>query len=237
MIEDRELILQRLSSFSLSPAESTFPYFFRTNLLRAEIKEAVKSYLVPFQKEVHLALSGGVDSTVLLYTLREVANGRTIIPHCIYSNDDSKDLSYARAVCSAVGLPLHAHSFSDTGEDKYKSLYELVSRETNVILSGDCINELLGGYYKHMSDPSAYSSFLEALPTAHLEPMQEWSNKYGVRVLLPYATSRVMEAASSFTPAECYGPERRKDPMYSIAKSMGVPADILERKKMGLCSA
>jgi hypothetical protein len=56
-------------------------------------------------------------------------------------------------------------------------------------------------------------------------------------VYLPYGEPEVLAAAARFCVHELVDGDARKKPMLALARKIGVPEEIVSRKKFGLCSA
>ena len=114
-----------------------------------------------------------------------------------------------------------------------------VSAYTDTVVSGDCIDELLGGYYDHLppAGERAFRRRLADLIPGHLEPLEACSSAFGVRVLLPYGDTEFMRACSVFGFNEMVAGRERKRPVYDLARRHGVMEGVLLRRKRGLVSA
>ena len=120
-----------------------------------------------------------------------------------------------------------------------------------MLFRSDIIDELMGGYWKHINpeglfNPSgniskdrhkALEHFRSRLIPDHLIPMNKTSSYFGVQVFLPYGSKEVMDCTKQFSIKEIFGNNTRKKPIYDIAKKCKINKDIIERRKYGLVSA
>lgn len=188
---------------------------------------------------LHLALSGGVDSSLLLAMLLSMKR-QGIVAHTLGTSEDYPDVVHAKILAEAFPQAEYRHHIIPpyTG-DAYFALYAALEGETDSIISGDVIDELAGGYYIHQQSEDkgeALYGELGCLKARHLNFMNEASTKYGIIVYLPYATAGVFEAMAAFRIDELVDNKERKMPIYDLAAKYGVPQAILDRRKMGLVS-
>jgi asparagine synthetase B (glutamine-hydrolysing) len=256
MIDDRNRIFDQLRTFVWKPSVQSFG--MKLGLLEKAISRATWNIGNRcFEKMgcVHLALSGGVDSTLLLYKFIE--HGFPVVAHTMASHEEHPDLVHARqAVNQAKGDVRHeAHLREATEEetrrsnrllgmekdrpDNYLLLMEEVHRHTHDIICGDCIDEMMGGYYRHLDSPTegTFQELIGRLIPNHLIPLDRCSSLYRVRVHLPYADTRVLDACQRFYFQELIVEGERKKPICELARQAGVPGEIIERRKRGLVSA
>lgn len=161
--------------------------------------------------------------------------------HC--TEITQEDLAQSNRLLAQEGQPV----------DNYFMLLKCLRSHTNSFLNCDCIDELLGGYYSHQK-PNALHCFqvdltveenrslalahhLSRLVPDHLEILQKFSTHYNMGVWCPYANPNVFWAASAFSVSELIDNETRKKPMVELARKVGVPEEIILRRKYGLCSA
>lgn len=247
---------QRIRDFEWASEPGPMPYEEKVHALEVALDASVKDTAWRATKphgRVHLHLSGGVDSTLLLYKF--VASGFPVVAHTMVSHDDHPDLVHAReAVQGLSGDIRHqvhivqptdadlesSNRLTGTDSDRPDNYYLLlreVAQHTNQAVGGDVIDELLGGYYAHREGPEAFPRFLGELESNHLDPLKTCSNAFGVTMYLPYSSVAVMQACSSFHHSELVFGNERKRPLYEVARRAGVPESILTRRKMGLVSA
>ena len=105
----------------------------------------------------------------------------------------------------------------------------------STLVSGDCIDEMLGGYYGHLENSDvAFERFMSNLVPHHLEGLARYSDGAGVTVWLPFAEPDVVEACRAFPLQERLRDGERKVPMLRLARRLGVPKEIVRRRKIGL---
>jgi len=256
MIDDRSRIFSDLRSFDWTPSQQSF------GLKLHQLDEAITQSTWDigsrcFEKsgDVHLAFSGGVDSTLLLYKL--VGHGFPVVAHTMVSGEGHPDLIHARKAVEEIGRGVthKVHIVASTEEDtkqsnrvlgvsqerpdNYLLLMRAICQDTRDLLCGDCIDELMGGYYAHLENPGreTFRDFLERLIPEHLTPLDRCSSLYRVRVHLPYADLRVLDACRKFYFQELIIEGERKKPICELGRLVGVPEEIVARRKRGLVSA
>lgn len=274
MIVDRDSLFDRISShgFCRETRQSTAE---KIAAFDKAVSDAVRSACSAFDSEtrVHLTYSGGVDSSIALYKMADA--GVSVTAHTMANAQRHPDLVHARSVTDLLrqrGCDIvHAvHILSprphDTAEsnrllganddhpDNYYMLMKVLAPHTKMVVSSDCIDELLGGYHMHR-DPASFfplhdagasvvanrlaalRHYLSLLVPEHLAPMQAFSEHFGVDVILPYGAAGVMSACESFAVSEMVDDRARKKPVYEIASRLGLPSEVLTRRKYGLVSA
>lgn len=255
MIDGRDNLFDRIRAFNWKPTPQS--YEAKLRWLDVQINEAVRGVgtrVIEKEPRVHLAFSGGVDSTLLLYKL--VDRGFPVTVHTMVATEDNPDLVYARKAVAAVNGDIHhrVHFRAVTPDDvrrsnrilgtesgrpdNYLLLMEALSGYTQEVVCGDCIDELLGGYYRHSEGtPEVFRELLDGLIPNHLVPLDRCSSHAQIRVHLPYATRAVMAACSEFAFDELVGEQTRKRPVCDLARREGVPLGNIGRRKRGLVSA
>jgi len=156
------------------------------------------------QDRIHLAYSGGVDSTIVLTTL--INQGFPVTIHTIANEETHPDMTYATKFASELINSgkniLHkkylikesqeniekANQILETkfgeGRNKSENYYELlnvIKSTTSNLVCCDCTDELLGGYYAHRK-PSNLSVYDK---TKTLEENREAALKYFMDGLIP----------------------------------------------------
>ena len=195
-----------------------------------------------------LSLSGGIDSSLLLYFMRQIhPDGVRLFT--IGSAHDHPDVQSARLVAAHfengehhVYIPSPAeveaeHKEGDVpGDAAVRLFYAFVSQYTESIVAGDGIDEFMAGYYAHMNDPTeaVYHEFLSRLRDQQLRPLNR--NSGDVRVFLPYIDERLILLMAQIPLAEKVDQEGRKKVLCEIAQGK-LPAEIIERRKYGFCDA
>ena len=204
-----------------------------------------------------MVCSGGVDSSVLLALLLDVLPSFTnIIVHSIASNKQHPDIVYSKCIVFYLHKLKNIHHNinillptkndlkksnyilkKEEGEvDPYYMLMKSVKPHTTEIICGDTIDEQLGGYYKHIDEESLDISMEQLIPN-HLSVLDTFSSHFGINVFLPYGSKQVMSCSSHFLFKELVDQDNRKKPMRELARKLQIPEVIIERRKIGLCSA
>lgn len=252
MIHDFEEISNNIAEhvFARDSYEGFLKY--RIDALESAVKaslNAVCEDILAKQSKVHIALSGGVDSSTLLFLM--LREGFPVVAHTIASSEIHPDMHYATLLTKELGIGHERHIFkSNKDVSKYYLLFDSMARSTKRIVCGDCIDELLGGYYAHR-DPTKLCIYDDSIPLVenrllaleyymsrlfedHLMEQNIASERCGVEVYLPYAAKGVFENASKFAVEELVDDCDRKKPLLAIALKNGVPYNVVHRRKFGL---
>lgn len=140
--------------------------------LEESLLKAVETHLTSSDVEVGIALSGGLDSSLIAVLCKEIKSN--IKTFTISNRRDSKDIYYAKLMAERYGfnhteiiikdIPnisdlnylldgvLNADlsgTFDNIGDLAVFLFYKEVSKHVKVILSGDGSDELFGGYWMH----------------------------------------------------------------------------------------
>ncbi len=239
-------------------------YNQKIGFLECAIDNSIKSILEN-KSDIHLALSGGVDSSLILVKFLKYADSRIpIVVHTIGSRKDHPDVEYSERLVTSLkkNYPNLSHNLEIMNISKddlknsneilkitqhfpsnYYMLMKAISLKTNKIVCGDCIDELMGGYYSH-TDPKkfktrkeAFEYFMSRLIPDHLSILDKISTNFNIEVILPYGSKEVMESANIFNTGELINHKNRKKPIYDLARKNDLPKAILNRRKYGLVSA
>ena len=186
----------------------------------------------------NLSLSGGIDSTLLLYWMKTEL-GDPI--HCFTISRDEKHPDYIHAKMAAEFFDVSFHPYctreimepDDVVRLFYKRLFE---HRILHIIAGDGIDEFACGYYSHQKDTSEgnYIQFIRRLEPEHLTPMHE--NSGAVSVYLPYLSPEVIALLSSVPLYEKVDSDCRKKLIVKMAAG-NIPEEIIHRWKFGFCDA
>ncbi len=278
MIIDKERLYERIRNHKFFNLNKD-PLEKRITDLNSAIDDSVYGVgnsILRAQDRIHLAYSGGVDSTIVLTTLLD--QGFPVTAHTIANGETHPDMTHASEFASELTnrgkdllhrryiikeSPKNIEKASQIlraefggGRNKSENYYELldvIKSETSNLVCGDCIDELLGGYYPHR-DPSnlpvydktktleqnreiALKYFMNGLIPNHLRISDAFSKHLGINIWLPYGDERVMKAAENFSVDELVDDEERKKPVSAIARIKNIPESIINRRKYGLVSA
>lgn len=189
-----------------------------------------------------LALSGGVDSSLLLYYLLRVKNPVNVFtigrshdhPDVVYSELAVNHLSKDGDITHRTLIP--QPEMNRGGSEAVKRFYGWVSKYTDGIIAGDGIDEFTCGYYPHQKNPveSEYYYHLNRLLPDHLIPLDK--NSGNVNVFLPYLDQRLITLFSQIPICDKVDTKQRKKIIVALAKDK-LPQIILDRWKYGFCDA
>ena len=160
-------------------------------------------------------------------------------------SEDHPDVMFAKSVIEQYKRQFpwvdfnHYIYYPKGGEIKdsiYGMFYKFVREHTDRIITGDCIDEYMCGYYPHQKSPNeeTYYNFIRRLREDHLIPLNE--NSGTVEVCLPYADDEIIGMLSQIPLKDKVDSETRKKVMIELAKGK-VPEDVILRRKYGFCDA
>jgi len=195
-------------------------------------------------KVPHLAYSGGIDSTIMLYLLTEFFGRDKIHTYVISSRSDHPDVIFARKGSELFGS-IH-HEFIVTpeemgpndfqGDNAVRQLFSNVKEYTDKIICCDGIDEFMCGYYDHLGASSeAYEYYISILTSDHLIPLHKGSGD--VKVYLPYLDPHFVGAMSGIDLRYKVDNNNRKKIISLIAEILNIPKEFIYRNKYGFCEA
>jgi asparagine synthetase B (glutamine-hydrolysing) len=207
------------------------------------------------QSHIHLALSGGMDSSTILLTMLDY--GFPVVTHTIAGSEDHPDICYSKMLTKKLGVEHRHYIISPTTKNlsvsTYLLLFDAVKKFTRTLVCGDCIDEQLGGYYPHQNPTQlpiydvnkpleenrlkALQYFMDRLVENHLIIQEECSDECNITIYLPYGHRNVFNASSKFLVNELLDDNNRKIPMRIISELKGLPTKLIERRKLGLVQA
>lgn len=278
MIIDKEKLYERIRNhrfFNLN-AESLEKRITDLNSAIDDSIYGIGNSILKKQDRVHLAYSGGIDSTIILTTLLNHRFPVTI--HTIASEDTHPDMINAKEFASELinngkNISHKRYLIKESSEnigkankilekkfkkrinksENYYELLNVIKPATSNLVCGDCIDELLGGYYPHR-DPinlpvydktktlkenreTALKYFMNNLIPDHLRILDVFSEHFGINIWLPYGNEKVMKVAEKFSVNELVDNKNRKKPLSTVARIKNIPESIINRRKYGLVSA
>ncbi len=193
----------------------------------------------------NLTLSGGVDSTLMLALMTKVFRG-DINTFTISCREDHPDVLFARRASEVFGSrhkevitePESLKEGEFAGDNAVRQLYEIISESFSECISCDAADELLCGYYKHLTpgeEKTNYDHYLSRLVPDHLMPLDK--NSVGVNVFLPFLNIDLREYLLSIPLSNKLFDGVRKAVIVEAARMMCVPEEIVTRNKYGFCDA
>lgn len=187
-----------------------------------------------------LSLSGGVDSSLLLYYLLKVK--KNITAFTMGMSENHPDILYSKMIIEWIGRNVDHRIFIPENKvikkaenvKVYKLFYEYVSDYTDGMIVGDGVDEFSCGYYSHQKNPTEdeYYYHLSRLVPDHLIPLDIESGY--VKVYLPYIDKRFIYLMSQIPVSDKVDKKNRKKIIMSLAEDK-LPSVILNRWKYGFC--
>ena len=205
------------------------------DIIECRLKEVVKS--LDCQS---LSLSGGIDSSLLLWFMVKAFGNESVRCYTIALNEDHPDYHYSNLVGKHFGVDVEVfcpHKHTGDGDEIVRQFYRnLVGRGVRRIVAGDGIDEFMCGYYDHQKNPTeeTYFSYLRRLHGEHLKPLNQNSNQ--VNVFLPYLDEQLISLMGQIPLSEKVDFGNRKKIMAKMAQGK-IPNEIIQRHKYGFCDA
>lgn len=202
--------------------------------LRGLIREAVHNRLIS-DRPVALLLSGGLDSSIIYYTLEEM--GRDIEAFSV-ENGESKFLPPEvqplklepvdmRQSMRIMQAPLDLGSLLP----QIQLAQAVKAQGYNVVLTGDGADELFGGYRRAAEYDSQHSDVFCELPYYHLPRLDRVMMRSTIELRSPFLAPSVVAAALRTPRAERTSKQALKEAFRGL-----VPDRILAREKLPLKS-
>lgn len=200
--------------------------------------------------DIGLALSGGLDSSILAQMLK--TSGASFTALTIADSSDHPDALHSRLVAKQINLNhiVHILDKNDKSSDKYDLLFQIAQKHgLTGMICGDTIDEQLGGYYYHQHpehfdhDPIhsadqklrvVYNDYWRRLYTDHLQPLHEFSVKHNIQTALPYLG--LLSFTCQLPMRQRSDSKRGKKILRELGLRLGLPNEVLTRKKLGLCN-
>ena len=190
----------------------------------------------------NLAYSGGLDSTIILSTLKRICG--CVNTYTIASRADHPDIIFAK-IGSEHYNTIH-HEFivepnsKDTdkfnGDNVVRQFFENIKNDVEEIICCDGIDEFMCGYYDHMNMlPETYEFYLSRLYPDHLVPLNK--NSAGVDVYLPYLDDSLINVYKQIPLFRKVSKSERKIVMKELGRKLRIPNEIIDRNKYGFCDA
>ena len=225
-----------------------YPKNWRDVGVKVSIRQ-IEDILLTIIKELdcrNLSLSGGVDSSLLLYYMVQVFGPADVRTFTIALNEKHPDyvnsflIGKHFGVDSEVWVPnRHLEKMGDDfpGDEIVREFYRhIIDRDVRRIIAGDGVDEFMGGYYNHVKNPTeeTYYDYIYRLQKEQLRPLNKGSGM--VNVLLPYLDKRLISLFSQIPLKEKFDNKERKKIINRMAKGK-IPDDIISRRKYGFVDA
>lgn len=195
-------------------------------LIRSELTHAVKSHLPPGGQPIAALLSGGVDSSTILYLMGQLHDGPIEAFTLATDQGNSPDLQAAKCICDQLDIRLtvvspsanalsqfyieHGVAMTETFEPalvRNATSYHFLCRAVRakgykLCLSGEGADEVFGGYdyFKKLPTTEVDSAIQCALSNVHRTYllMADRASMYArLEVRVPYMDYRFVSAAAS----------------------------------------
>lgn len=186
-----------------------------------------------------LSLSGGIDSSLLLYYMTKIW-GNNVKAYTVALSDKHPDFLFSKKIASLFNIDWQCYFPMGVVKKKkgvYKIFYKwLEEKGVKEIIAGDGVDEFMGGYYDHTTNPTeeTYYGHLKRLKEKHLIPLNFDSGNIGV--YLPYIDPKLIYLLSQIPISKKFDGRKRKKIMVKLAKDK-LPEDMLHRWKYGFCDA
>jgi asparagine synthase (glutamine-hydrolysing) len=204
----------------------------RVTDLKGAVTQAVVNRLIG-DREVALLLSGGLDSSIIYYTLKQLG---VAVKSFSVENGESEFLPEGVTPLPMKNVPLEIvldamQAPLDLGSmvPQYQLGEALSEAGFNVCMSGDGADELFGGYRRAEEYDSQASDVFCELPYYHLPRLDRLMMRHTVELRSPFLAPSVVAHALSLPYAERIGKSCLKKAFADV-----VPQKILDRPKLPL---
>lgn len=193
-------------------------------------------------KVIHLAYSGGIDSTIMLCLMSKIFS--EVFTYTISSSYDHPDIQYAKQGSELyqskhtefIVEPTDEDTDKFDGDNVVRQLFECLRGSVDSIICCDGIDELMCGYYKHQDVlEKTYCYFLSRLLPDHLVPLN--FNSRDVKIYLPFIDYRIIDVCKSISLQDKVDRLNRKKIIKRIADHLQIPEYFYTRHKYGFCDA
>jgi asparagine synthase (glutamine-hydrolysing) len=198
-------------------------------------------------KDITVAFSGGLDSSLIAFTLREFTDCNiTLETACLESSHDFKASKKAAEI---LELPHKIHIIEeDVLEKKVLQCKDVVEEDifnakiatplfvtsenskNRVIFSGQGADELFFGYKKYEKDPARRDIDLDNLDQNNLSRDDKAASHFGRELRLPYLDISFASSALQFSPKE-HLESGRKTILRRLSRELGLPKELSEAPK------
>ncbi len=202
--------------------------------------------LLPFNSDSAIAFSGGLDSSIIAYLMRD----RNPILYTV-GIKGAKDISNAMEIAQLLELNIQVILFDENDliegirflkdverhmnpvEISFELPLYLVLREAREreIYTGQGADELFGGYRKYLDRPQEMREDLDKLLKKGVVRERKMAERFNKELVYPYLNPKIVELSRKI-PANCkIRGSVRKWVLRAAAEIIGVPAEIIKREK------
>ncbi len=199
-----------------------------------------------FEEHSALCFSGGLDSGILAYLMREYDPILYVV-----GTENSKDIENAVEISQILDIPIRIIEVNEddviSGISFIKNIENDITpvevgfdlplyfvgknaREKN-IYSGQGADELFGGYKKYIKEPALMDRDFDVLISRTLPRERKIMENFGKKLIVPYLTSDIVNFAKSLDVKYKIRGKNRKWILRETARFLGVPEIIVEREK------
>jgi asparagine synthase (glutamine-hydrolysing) len=213
-------------------------------MLKSYIERAVVERWISSDRPVGLLVSGGLDSSIIYYVLRNWLGFDTIkrIPIFHIENNESEYLAYLdhnpeKIYRLKYGTGIDVLYYAESPMDRGSLLPQyLLSKAIGrigirVVLSGDGADELFCGY-RRCQEKDTRNFDLRELRIWHLPRLDKMMMANTIELRCPFLADNIIGHITRYTWREI----ANKVPLKEIAKDIGVPDEIINREKKPLKS-
>jgi asparagine synthetase B (glutamine-hydrolysing) len=212
--------------------------------IRLRLLESIRQFN---NKPFCLALSGGIDSSILATVLVRLNCKFTAVT--LGSKENHPDVIHAKILQKKLKFDHKLLILPNlrSSIDEYEDLFSAINRfGFHNVICGDTVDEMLGGYWMHNCvekdyvnlNPEihkfTYEFLWKDLVKYHLEPMTKYAEKMDVQIALPYLGAN--DLLRNIDISQRSGISGNKIILRELANDLGVPLEIMNREKLGLCS-
>lgn len=212
-----------------------------------------------------MTLSGGIDSSLSLAMLREDYSGPVVAftiagsldhpdvrhaalaanafeaTHLVLVPDQKRQDLFLKRVCNQVGTGF------GSGAAAIFCLYDLMSSHGfRSVMAHDGIDELMGGYWDHrkhhhpeeaLQKREQFEVHWKGLKSKHLDLIFGVADLVSITPEFPYLHPSVVQYISKIPLDQRTSRGESKIPLRALALQLGVPQEIISRRKRGFCDA
>jgi asparagine synthase (glutamine-hydrolysing) len=220
----------------------------RIKMICDELANELASHLkeLKFKRDVAIAFSGGLDSSVIAFLMRDYDPHLYTVGH-----ESAKDVLNSLQVANLLSLNLTIVDYTDEDiiegirflrsidpeinpvEVGFELPLYLVLREVGEreIYTGQGADELFGGYGKYLDNPNLMDHDFDILISKNVPRERKMAEEFGKKLVYPYLDDKIVSLAREI-PLECKIRNGvRKWVLRRAAEFLGVPRDIFEREK------